>query len=62
MANWQDEYQTMIDDCEKRSDKMSEWECDFIQSLSEQIDNGRTPSGKQIDKLNSIWKRVTGNG
>jgi hypothetical protein len=60
MANsWQDEYKTMIEDCENRSTKLSDWEHDFIQSLGEQLDNGKTPSPKQIEKLNSIWERVT---
>jgi hypothetical protein len=59
MADWKDEYETMIEDCINRSEKLSDWESDFIQSLSEQLDDGKIPSSKQINKLNDIWERVT---
>lgn len=38
------------------SDKMSEWEQDFLESL----DSNRAVelTGKQSDKLNQIWNRV----
>ena len=28
--SWQDEYLTMIDDCEKRESRMNDWEIGFI--------------------------------
>lgn len=60
--SWADEYLTMIDDCEKRESKLSEWEENFISSVRMQIENGRTPSPKQIETLERIWDRVTCNG
>ena len=33
----EDEHMTMIDDCEKRESRMTEWEATFIDSISSQI-------------------------
>lgn len=60
MTNWTDEYATMLEDCEKRESKLTAWEAGFVDSLSKQIADGRTPSPKQIEKLDAIWERVTG--
>ena len=54
----QDEAVQMIDDCENRSEKMTDWECQFIDSLSHQIAS-RALSQKQIETLSRIWERVT---
>jgi hypothetical protein len=62
IRTWEDEYQSMISDCENRESRLSEWEQEFIQSLSEQLGTGRTLSIKQIDRLDIIWEKVTRNG
>lgn len=62
MATWADEYTTLLADCEQRSDKLSDWECGFIDSLQHQIADGRRPSPKQVETLDSIWERVTARG
>lgn len=59
MAHWSEEYLTLTDDCEKRSEKLSEWELQFIDSLRRQIEDGRMPTRNQIEKLDEIWERVT---
>jgi hypothetical protein len=38
------------------SDKLSEWEMEFLESLDR--DRGRDLSDKQEEKLNQIWNRV----
>lgn len=50
-----DEILKMIEDCEKRESKLSEWEQDFIQSISEK----ESLTQKQIGILEKIWERVT---
>lgn len=50
-----DEILDMIEDCIKRESKLSEWEQGFIQSISEQD----FITDKQLEKLESIWDRVT---
>ena len=59
-TQWTDEYLRMLEDCEKRESKLSEWEASFIDSLSVQIGRGRTPTAKQIEVLDRVWERVTG--
>jgi len=62
MSTWADEYQTLLEDCEARGEKLSDWECGFVDSLRRQIEDGRRPSQKQIDTLDSIWERATKRG
>lgn len=50
---------TMIDDCEKRDRKLSDWEINFIDSLSVQLGRGNALTDKQVKKLTETWERVT---
>jgi len=52
----------MIEDCEARESRLSEWDRGFIDSLSNQIESGRHPSQNKVDMLNSIWDRATARG
>lgn len=61
-AVWTEEYAKMLDDCEKRESRMTEWEQQFCDSLSNQLARGRTPSAKQIETLDRIWEKVTASG
>lgn len=54
-----DEHVTMVDDCEKRESKLSDWEREFIDSLSHQLAKGRALSERQAERLDEIWNRVT---
>jgi hypothetical protein len=56
---WSDEYARMLDDCEKRESKLSDWEIGFVDSLGMRIAAGKTPTPKQIETLDTIWERVT---
>lgn len=49
----------MVKDCANREGKLTPWERDFIQSLMEQLDNGRSLSDQQTLRLGEIWDRVT---
>ncbi len=37
---------------------LSEWEEEFVESISNQLDEGRTLTDSQYEKLNQIWDRV----
>lgn len=50
-----EDVQAMIEDCEKRSGKLTEWELQFIADISER----ESLTEKQIKKLEKIWDRVT---
>jgi hypothetical protein len=58
-VNPDEEIALMVQDCENREEKLSDWERGFIDSLSSQLAKGRTLSERQVDKLNSIWERIT---
>ncbi len=60
--SWTEEYITLLDDCEKREDRLTDWERTFVDSLRSQLEAGRRPSQKQIDALDSIWERATAKG
>jgi hypothetical protein len=53
-----DEVFILIEDCERRKSKLTEWELKFMHSLSRQME--KTPlTNKQIQKLEKIWERIT---
>ena len=54
-----DEHLQMVEDCETRESKLTDWERSFIDSLSRQLADGRRLSEKQADRLDDIWERVT---
>jgi hypothetical protein len=54
-----DEQQTMVQDCENRESKLTDWEREFVDSISRQLAQGRALSEKQADRLDAIWERVT---
>ena len=62
MAHWSDEYITLLDDCEKRESRLTDWERQFCDSLRRQIEEGRSLSPKQVEKLDDTWNRVTAKG
>ena len=38
--------------------ELNEWEAEFIESITDQIDGGRTPTPKQAESLEQIWGKV----
>lgn len=62
MTTWADEYLTLLDDCEAREDRLSDWERGFVDSLRRQIEQGRRPTPKQIESLDTAWERATACG
>lgn len=57
-----DEALTLLDDCEARESRLTDWERSFVDSLRSQIEAGRTPTTKQIDTLDTIWEKATAKG
>jgi hypothetical protein len=62
MEDWTSAYATIIEDCENRSDRLTDWACSFIDSLKSQIAAGHRPTTKQIEKLDEIWEQATKKG
>lgn len=62
MSHWTDEYMTLIEDCEKREQRLTDWERNFIDSLRRSIEAGHRPSVKQIEALEAAWESATARG
>ena len=62
MTTWADEYLTLLDDCEKREERLTDWERGFVDSLRQQIYQGRRPTPRQIETLDAVWERATNRG
>jgi hypothetical protein len=60
--SWGDEYLTMLDDCENRESRLSDWERSFVDSLLSWIEGGKRPTAKQIETLDNVWERATRKG
>ena len=43
---------------EVASDICNEWECNFLESVQEQLQNGRELSSKQLDTLERIYQKA----
>lgn len=56
-----DDYLNMIEDCESNESLLNDWECEFIDSVRNQIEEERPLSDRQIEKLEDIWEKVTEN-
>ncbi len=48
----------MLDNAMDFTDKMSDWERSFIESVSEQFDKGHSLSQKQVDVLERIHEKL----
>lgn len=58
-----DDTQQLIDDCETRESRLSNWERQFLDSLKAQLAvAGGAPTSRQREKLEEIWERVTARG
>ncbi|MCK4706226.1 MAG: hypothetical protein KAT90_12145 [Gammaproteobacteria bacterium] len=55
----EEEVLIMISDCKKRDEKMSSWECDFIESIEDRATSGIQLTENQLEKLNTIWEKIT---
>ena len=53
------EIESMIEDCEKRSEKLTDWEVSFIADISEVFIRYGKLSSKQTEILDRIWESVT---
>jgi hypothetical protein len=53
------EVDQMIEDCEKRSHKMNDWELKFIDDISTRVGRGESLHPNTILKLEEVWERIT---
>lgn len=53
------EHPQMIEDCEARESRLSEWEAHFIDSIKAQLARGAQLTSKQVAILDGIWEEAT---
>jgi len=49
----------MIEDCEARESKLTDWELSFIASISIYPEKGWKLTDLQQERLTKIWQRIT---
>lgn len=59
---WDRVYLDQVADCEKREARLTDWERSFVDSIRNQIEQGRRPSAKQIEMLDRVWEHATLKG
>jgi hypothetical protein len=65
MSNLKDQLEErlrMVEDCEKRESRLTDWERTFIDSIRHQLESATVLSTKQSIRLDDIWERVTEAG
>lgn len=62
MTTWIDEYMTLVEDCENRESRLTEWEIGFVDSIRHRLEKELPLSAKQTEMLDKIWERVTSRG
>lgn len=62
MSTWVDEYMQMVEDCEKRESRMTEWDRGFIDSIRSRLEHEKPLTQKQTETLEKIWDRATTRG
>lgn len=58
MSDWAQ----LIEDCENRESRMSDWERAFVDSVKARAESGKPLSDKRRDTLSTIWEKVTEKG
>lgn len=65
MTSTASEHLQMIEDCEARESRLTEWDVQFLDSIKNRLEQGRSlttgPTG-QAEKLDEIWERATAHG
>jgi len=57
-----DEQMSMLEDCQARESRLSDWEQSFIDSLLIFLGRGNALTAKQQETLQSIWDKATKEG
>ena len=59
MMSDHDETIAMINDCQERDEKLTDWELSFIASIDNTTTRGYRLTALQQERLNEIWEKVT---
>lgn len=62
MIKSNDEALTMIEDCQSRESRLTDWEQSFIDSVLIFMNRGNSLTLKQQETLTNIWEKATAEG
>jgi hypothetical protein len=62
MATWIDECMQLVEDCENRESRLTEWEQNFVDSIRNRLEQEKPITEKQAKTLDRIWEKATENG
>jgi hypothetical protein len=62
MTTVNEDHLQMISDCEDRESMLSEWEINFLESISIRLEGNGSLSEKQESVLNRIFEKATRKG
>ena len=54
-----DDNMVLIEDCEKRESKLSDWDRLFLDSIRAQLEKDKPLTERQTAALEGIWERIT---
>lgn len=56
------EHQQMVEDCEAREERLSDWERSFIDSIKHRLAAGQGLTTNQAARLDEVWEKATAKG
>jgi len=62
VATSQDDTMVMIEDCEERESRLSDWDRTFIDSIKKTLTSGGSLTRRQLEALESVWNEATAKG
>lgn len=57
-----EEAETMLEDCEARESRLTDWEAKFVDSLRHQLEHDKRLSQRQMEILEGVWSGATARG
>lgn len=54
-----DDYAQLVEDCNNRDTKMTDWEQRFISDMDRRLQQGDVLTERQREKIVEIWERIT---
>lgn len=56
------EHEQMVEDCEQRESRLTDWDRNFVDSIGKQLREGKSLTKKQAETLDEVWNRATAKG
>lgn len=56
------EHLQLVEDCEARESRMTDWERTFIDDIGRKVARGLGLTEREAARLNEVWERVTAKG